>query len=57
MRQLLAFSGIEAERLRCKWVSSAEGQEFASEMKDFVETLRDLGPSPLRRPERGQEAA
>jgi coenzyme F420-reducing hydrogenase delta subunit len=57
MRQLLGFSGIEGERLRCKWVSSAEGPEFAAEMKDFVETLHDLGPSPLRRPEKGKEAA
>jgi coenzyme F420-reducing hydrogenase delta subunit len=53
----LGFSGIEGERLRCKWVSSAEGPEFAAEMKDFVETLHDLGPSPLRRPEKGKEAA
>jgi F420-non-reducing hydrogenase iron-sulfur subunit len=57
LRQLLAFSGIEGERLRCKWVSSAEGPEFAAEMKDFVETLHALGPSPLRKPESGQEAA
>ena len=28
LRQLLTFSGIEGERLRCKWVSSAEGPEF-----------------------------
>jgi F420-non-reducing hydrogenase iron-sulfur subunit len=49
LRQLLAFSGIEGERLRCKWVSSAEGPEFAAEMKDFVEKLRDLGPSPLKK--------
>jgi F420-non-reducing hydrogenase iron-sulfur subunit len=57
MRQLLSFSGIEGERLRCKWVSSAEGPEFAAEMKDFVEELRDLGPSPLRKTESGREAA
>jgi coenzyme F420-reducing hydrogenase delta subunit len=57
MRQLLSFSGIEGERLRCKWVSSAEGPEFAAEMKDFVEKLRDLGPSPLRKTESGREAA
>ena len=57
LRQLLAFSGIEGERLRCKWVSSAEGPEFAAEMKDFVEKLRNLGPSPLRKQEGGLEAA
>jgi coenzyme F420-reducing hydrogenase delta subunit len=38
-------------------VSSAEGPEFAAEMKDFVEKLRDLGPSPLKKTEGGREAA
>ena len=30
-----------------KWISSAEGPEFASEMNDFVKTIKELGPSPL----------
>ncbi|GLI34922.1 hypothetical protein DAMNIGENAA_23550 [Desulforhabdus amnigena] len=49
LKQLLAFSGIEEERLRAKWVSSAEAPEFAAEIRDFVDTLRKLGPSPLRK--------
>jgi F420-non-reducing hydrogenase iron-sulfur subunit len=53
----LAFSGIQEERLRSKWVSSSEGQEFAKEMRDFIETLRALGPSPLKKPQNGVEAA
>ncbi len=57
MRQLLGFTGIEGERLRCKWVSSAEGPEFAAEMREFVEALRKFGPSPLRKPESEREAA
>ncbi len=48
LKKLLAFSGIEEERLRCKWVSSAEASEFVEEMQDFTETLRALGPSPLK---------
>jgi coenzyme F420-reducing hydrogenase delta subunit len=47
LKQLMTFSGIEAERLRFKWISSAEGPEFASEMNDFVKTIQELGPSPL----------
>lgn len=47
LQQLLAFTGIEQERLRFKWVSSAEGPEFATEMREFVEKLKELGPSPL----------
>jgi F420-non-reducing hydrogenase iron-sulfur subunit len=57
LRQLLAFSGIEADRLRVKWISSAEGPKFADEIKDFVAILKTLGPSPLRRTKLGKEAA
>ncbi len=48
MKQLLEFTGIEPERLRRKWVSSAEAPEFVEEISDFVDTLKALGPSPLR---------
>jgi F420-non-reducing hydrogenase iron-sulfur subunit len=54
---LLAFSGIEEERLHSKWISSAEGPEFAEEMTEFVEKLREMGPSPLKNKNKGQEAA
>ena len=57
MKQLLAFSGIEEERLHSKWISSAEGPEFAEEMRKFVENLRSLGPSPLKAALKGKEAA
>ena len=57
LKQLLAFSGIDAERLRVKWVSSAEGPEFAEEMGDFVKHLAELGPSPLNREQGKQNAA
>ncbi len=57
LKQLLAFSGIEEERLRFKWISSAEAPEFAAAMNDFVATIRELGPSPLNRKQNGQEAA
>ena len=49
LKQLLAFSGIEGERLRARWVSSAEGPEFAEEIRHFTDDLKKLGPSPLRR--------
>jgi F420-non-reducing hydrogenase iron-sulfur subunit len=54
---LLGFSGIEADRLHSKWISSAEGPEFAEEMREFIEKLRTLGPSPLKRSIKGREAA
>lgn len=47
MRQLMEFSGLEADRLRARWVSSAEAPEFRAEIQDFVQALKKLGPSPL----------
>jgi F420-non-reducing hydrogenase iron-sulfur subunit len=57
LKQLLAFSGIEQDRLRVKWISSAEGPKFAEEIKDFVQTLQALGASPLRHERDGKKAA
>jgi coenzyme F420-reducing hydrogenase delta subunit len=54
---LLAFSGIEQERLRVKWISSAEGPKFAEEIRDFVQTLQALGASPLRHERHSKRAA
>jgi coenzyme F420-reducing hydrogenase delta subunit len=36
--------GINPKRLYLDWVSSAEAPKFAKVTKDFVETLRTLGP-------------
>ncbi len=51
MKKLLEFSGIDPERLMLKWVSSAEGPRFAKVVTEFVEKIRELGPSPLASPE------
>jgi coenzyme F420-reducing hydrogenase delta subunit len=45
---MLDFCGIEKQRLRARWVSSAEAPEYVEEINDFVSVLRELGPSPLK---------
>jgi coenzyme F420-reducing hydrogenase delta subunit len=45
---MLKFSGIEEERLKASWVSSAEAPELVHEFNTFIEELRELGPSPLK---------
>jgi F420-non-reducing hydrogenase iron-sulfur subunit len=45
---MLDFCGIEQERLRARWVSSAEAPEFVEEVNSFIDTLKKLGPSPLK---------
>ena len=48
VQKLLDFSGINPERLRVRWVSSAEAAEFVHEISEFVEDIRKIGPNPLR---------
>jgi F420-non-reducing hydrogenase iron-sulfur subunit len=48
LKQVLEQLGIEPERLRLEWVSASEGDRFAKIIKDMVEKLKQLGPSPLK---------
>jgi len=48
LKSLLEVIGLEPERLRLGWVSASEGVAFAEVVKDFTETLKSLGPSPLK---------
>ena len=43
---LLEDFGLEPERFRIEWVSASEGPRFAQFMKDMVETIQSVGPSP-----------
>lgn len=54
-KELLSLLGLGADRLRIKWVNANEGEAFAAEISDFTETLRKMGPNPLKgsvKPER-----
>jgi heterodisulfide reductase subunit D len=53
-KKLLDLLGIGSDRLRLEWISAAEGEKFASVIKDFTEKLRSKGPLPLTK---GFEAA
>jgi coenzyme F420-reducing hydrogenase delta subunit len=46
---MLKFSGIDDARLKASWVSSAEAPELVHEFDTFIEELRELGPSPLKK--------
>jgi len=48
-RDLLAESGLEAERLRMVNVSAASAQKFAEYVREMVETVRKLGPARLKK--------
>jgi len=56
LKNLLKQFGVEPERLRLEWVSAAEGDRFARVVREMVEELKRLGPSPIKggpRPEGG----
>jgi F420-non-reducing hydrogenase iron-sulfur subunit len=48
IRSLLAFTGIDPERLRVEWVSSAEAPKLVQIVTEFSNKIKTLGPSPLK---------
>jgi len=40
--------GLEAERFRLVWCSSAEADKFVAAVREMTETIKQLGPSPYR---------
>lgn len=49
LKDVLAQVGIDPRRLRLEWVSASEGGKFAKVVKEMIEEVRKLGPSPLRK--------
>lgn len=50
VKEQLEFIGLEPERFQMSWVSAAEGLKYTEIIKDFVNTLKPLGPqTKLRR--------
>jgi F420-non-reducing hydrogenase iron-sulfur subunit len=47
-RELAGIVGINTDRLRLEWVSSAEGVRFAEIAREFTQQIITLGPSPLK---------
>ncbi len=45
LQALLAFTGLEPDRLRLDWVSASEGERFARITTEFTQRVRELGPS------------
>jgi len=47
LKKMLNDLGLDDRRVRLEWISASEGERFAAVVKEFVEELRALGPSPL----------
>ena len=40
--------GLAPERLKLLWASASEGQQWAEGITEMTETIRPLGPNPLK---------
>jgi F420-non-reducing hydrogenase iron-sulfur subunit len=47
MKSLLKGIGLEDKRLRMTFVSASEGAKWAKVIEDVVNTVKELGPSPI----------
>ncbi|MBC7225468.1 MAG: hydrogenase iron-sulfur subunit, partial [Anaerolineae bacterium] len=48
-RQLLEEVGLEKERVAIAYTSGSQAHAFAQAVEDITQTVRKLGPSPLKR--------
>lgn len=51
LKEILDLLGFENKRLRIEEVSGGEGPKFVKVVKEFIEELKELGPSPLKNKE------
>jgi coenzyme F420-reducing hydrogenase delta subunit len=55
-QKFLSESGLEGERIRMVNVSAAGARPLVDHINDMLATLKDLGPSPLRRVNQSKNA-
>jgi F420-non-reducing hydrogenase iron-sulfur subunit len=47
LREFLRKMGIDEKRFRLEWVSASEGERFAKVVREMVDDIKEIGPSPL----------
>lgn len=47
IKEMMEDFGINPERLRLEWISSAEGGKFAQVMEEMTDEVKDIGPLEL----------
>jgi len=48
LRLLLEEYGFDPDRLRLEWISASEGERFQNTITDFTNTIKQLGPNPMK---------
>ncbi len=49
LKPFLKAMGIDSNRLRLEWIGASEATKLVETMKGFTQTIKNLGPSPLKR--------
>lgn len=47
LRMVLEGYGFDPKRLKLEWVSASEAEKFQKTVVEFVDTIKQLGPTPL----------
>jgi len=48
LKMLIQQFGFDPDRLRLEWISAGEGERFQKTIVEFTNTVKELGPSPMR---------
>jgi F420-non-reducing hydrogenase iron-sulfur subunit len=46
IQKILELAGLEPERVKLEWISASEGERFSKVVKEFIDQIREMGPSP-----------
>jgi len=49
LQPFLDAIGIGKDRLRLEWISASEAPKVAETVNSFTQTIRELGPSPIKK--------
>ena len=55
LRMLLEQYGFDPDRLKLEWVSASEGPKFQQTITEFINTIKEIGPNPLREEQEEQK--
>ena len=48
LKTILSTLGLEDDRVWIRWISAAEGAKFARTMNEVTQTIKKLGPNPMK---------
>jgi F420-non-reducing hydrogenase iron-sulfur subunit len=55
IKSILAKVGLSDKRVDMKFVSSAEGNKYIQSVKEFIDSIKSIGPSPINSKEKADD--